>query len=500
MGFFQKEKGQTIIEPAGNVNIPDLMAAFSDCGDLVTRRLYPGGNREIRADIFFLDGLVSGITVSENIIRPFSFDRRLGAETDERRILELMAGGLIYGISAKIRLELEDVVTDMLNGFCVIVFQKTGGAVTFETRDLDKRSVTEPKEEKVVKGAKDAFIEVLRVNTAMIRKKLRNEKLKLRQLAVGSESNTQVAVLYMEGLAKAEIVDEVYRRLENLQVDGVLSAAVLEEALEDDYKSPFPQLISTERSDKFCLNLLEGRVGVIADGLPLGYLAPGTFSQFFKVPEDNAEHFSVASILTVLRYLSMFITLFLPAFYLAVALYHQEMLPTKLLQSMIDAKQSVPFPTAVEVIMMLLAFELLQEAGLRLPNPVGQTVSIIGALIVGQSAVEAKVVSPVVVVVIALAGIAGYTMPNQDMSAALRITRFLLVLAALFGGMFGLAMGAALLLYHLCSLESYGVPYITPFSESRLSYVLRGFLRFPLKGRSMQEPAVTGQKEQETKR
>ena len=213
------------------------------------------------------------------------------------------------------------------------------------------------------------------------------------------------------------------RRLNKIKTDGILTSADIEENISDDPRSPFPQLITTERPDKFCLNILEGRVGILADGLPIGYLAPGTFSQFFKVPEDRAGHFTSATVLTVLRYAALLITLLLPAFYVAVAMYHQEMLPTKLMQSIIRSKQSVPFPTAVEVLLMLISFELLQEAGLRLPDPIGETVSIIGALIVGQSAVEAKVVSPVVIIVVAIAGIAGYTMPNQDMGAALRLCR-----------------------------------------------------------------------------
>jgi len=273
-------------------------------------------------------------------------------------------------------------------------------------------------------------------------------------------------------------------------MEGILNAAELEENIVDTPQSLFPQVITTERPDKFCLNLLEGRVGIIADGLPIGFLVPGTVSQFVKVPEDHANHFIVASVLTILRYISIIITAIVPAFYVAVAMYHQEMLPMKLIQSIIDAKQSVPFPTATEVLMMLVAFELLQEAGLRLPNPVGQTVSIIGALIVGQSAVEAKVVSPVVVVVVALSGICGYTMPNQDFAAALRVCRFLLVITAIVAGMFGLVIGAAMIIHHLCSLESFGVAYMSPFAGSKGSHRMRALLRMPMSRKKEREPEL----------
>jgi hypothetical protein len=228
----------------------------------------------------------------------------------------------------------------------------------------------------------------------------------------------------------------------------------------------------------------------MADGLPMGFMVPGTFSQFMKVPEDQSNHWLIASALTLLRYLSLILSLLLPAFYVAIAMYHQEMIPTKLMQSMIDAKQSVPFPTAAEVIMMLIAFELLQEAGLRMPNPIGETISIIGALIVGQSAVEARIVSPVVVVVVALAGIAGYTMPNQDMSAALRICRFLLVLLAIVFGMFGLTIGCGLLAYHLSSLESFGVPYMSPFAGEDGRYFDRALFRISMRKKKNADPTL----------
>jgi hypothetical protein len=235
---------------------------------------------------------------------------------------------------------------------------------------------------------------------------------------------------------------------------------------------------------------MEGRVGIIIDGLPLGFMAPGTFSQFFKVPEDHANHFLVASGLTLLRYFSLILALILPAFYVSVTMYHQEMLPLKLMESIIEAKQSVPFPTAFEVLGMLVAFELLQEAGLRLPAPIGETVSIFGAIIVGQSAVEAKVVSPIVVIVIALAGIAGYTVPNQDTAVAVRICRFILVIMAVFMGMFGLAIGVALMLYHLSSLETLGVPYMAPFAGCDGKHFFRALLRFPMKSKSVREPEL----------
>jgi len=450
----------------GPVSAAGIRAAFGESADYMERTLAAGGGTA-EAVLCWLDGLVSGTAAAETLIRPLTDPARFAGVRSERAAIRRVLEGGVYAGTVRRRGALRDAVYDMLAGCCALVFPKTGAAVTFEMKSEERRAVTEPKEEKVVKGAKDAFAELIRTNTMLVRRRLADPALRLRETVVGSSSHTRVCVLYLQGFTNPELTETVCERLAAMQVRGLLSAAALESALSDRPRSPFPQLLHTERPDKFCQNLLEGRVGILADGLPMGFLAPGTFAQFFKMPEDRANHFLVASVLTLLRYAALLLSLLLPAFYTAVAMYHQEMLPTRLIQTMIEAKQSVPFPTAVEVMGMLAAFELLQEAGLRLPSPVGQTVSVIGALIVGQSAVEASVVSPVVVIVVALAGISGYTVPNQDMSGALRLCRLALVAAAVACGLFGIVIGTTLLLYHLCTLESCGVPYMTPFSGGK---------------------------------
>ena len=472
------------------VTVAALEAVFEGCYDFESRDVHIGGDIRRKARLCFIDGLVSGSDVAQQVIRPPTDPERFGAVTDTKAVISMLLGGSVYVYTAKSRETLGELAGDLLNGFCALLFDAERTAVTFEVKSPQRRSVEAPREEKVVKGAKDAFVETLKINTTLVRRKLRNTHLKIREFHLGRRADTSAALIYIDGFTNPSIVAEAERRLAGIKTEGALTSAVIEENIVDNPRSPFPQLISTERSDKFCMNLLEGRVGILVDGLPLGFLAPGTFSQFMKVPEDHAGHFLVASCLTLLRYFSVALTLLAPAFYVAVAMYHQEMIPTRLMQSMIEAKQQVPFPTAVEVIMMLLAFELLQEAGIRLPSPIGETVSIIGALIVGQSAVEASVVSPVVVVVIALAGIAGYTMPNQDMGSALRLCRFLLVAASIALGMFGVALGCAVLLYHLSSLESFGVPYMTPFAGGQGRHLSRALLRHSMTEKRDREPEL----------
>lgn len=460
---------------------------FSGCSDLTVRELFIGGRPHGRATAFYLDGLVDSGNVAKDVIRPLSTDDRLSDTKSTAEIIDCMIHGAVWAASMKHRDNTDDAVSDILNGFCVIVFDREKTALSFENRTPVARSIGEPSNEKTVKGARDAFVETLRINTSLVRRHLRSPQLKFVSSLVGRKSHTGVAIAYVQGIAPPEIVEQVKKRLDSMDVDGLLTAGYLEEYLSDAPRTPFPTLMHTERPDRFALNLLEGRVGIIIDGLPIAWLVPGTMAQMMKVPQDKADHFLVASGLTLLRYLALVLSVLLPAAYVAIAMYHHEMIPTKLLLSIIESKQQVPFSTAMEILGMLVAFELLQQAGLRLPKPVGETIGIVGALIVGQSAVEAKVVSPIAVIVVALAGIAGYTIPNQDLSAAFRLCRFALVFAALLAGMFGVMLGLSLLVYHLCTLESFGLPYMSPLGTRGL---LGSVFRVPLRKDKFRDPEL----------
>ena len=450
---------------------------FSGCADYSERTLRLGGAENgIKAQLCWLDGLTDGDAVSETIVKPLT-ERKQLVSMNPAEAAAAVSEGLGCYAAARLRETLEETAEDLLNGCCAVVFDSL--AVTFEAKSGAGRSVEKPEQEKMVKGAKEAFTENLRTNTALVRRRLRTADLKLTELSLGRRSRTKTAVFYIEGLTDPATVSEVTRRLRAMDVDGALTAGSIEEYLLPK-RSPFPQLTGTERPDRFAMELLEGRVGVLSDGLPLGFLTQGTLAQQLKVPEDSAGHWLIASLLTLLRYAAMLLSVLLPALYVAVTMYHQEMIPTKLMLSIIQSKQDVPFSTAAETLGMLVAFELLQEAGLRLPETIGETVSIIGALIVGQSAVEAKVISPIVVIVVAIAGITGYTMPDQDLASALRLCRFLLVLLSLALGLFGIVAGAVLLIYYLCTLESFGTPYLSPFCDGDLRETLRSLLRFKL--------------------
>ena len=461
---------------------------FDGCEDFENRRLSAGGTGPI---VFacWLDGVVSGSDVADQVLKPLTDPDRFGqVKTVGDAMARLELGG-VYGPSVKKVDTMDDLVSEIAYGSCALVF--AGTAFTIQVKTDQHRPVQEPTVEKSVKGSKDAFTEVMRVNTGLVRSRLHTPKLKLSQTVVGRKSRSNAAVMWVEDVADPDLPQEMLRRLDELDVDAVVMPDTLDSGLVDAPQSPFPQLIHTERPDKFASLLLEGRVGVIIEGIPVGFVAPAFFPEFMKTTEDASQHFIAASAIRFLRWAGLVLTLLLPALYVAVATFHGEMLPTKLLLSVIESKKSVPFSTPVEILGLLVSFELLQEAGLRLPNPVGQTVSIIGALIVGQSAVEAKVVSPIAVIVVATAGIAGYTMPSQDLGTALRICRFALVITASLMGMFGIITGGVLLIWHLCSIESFGRAYMTPLTGGG-GNTGGTFIRHPPWTHIYRDPAING--------
>ena len=461
------------------ISLDNIRNIFSNCGDFESREIFLGLNSNKCIFLCWLDGTVSSIDLSESVMRPLTEFFRSSPSNTEQESLNFIKSGAVYRHSVKQRDRMDELVYDICHGSCAIIFEGLNQALTFEVRGTSNRAVSEPTLEKSLKGSKDSFVEVLRINTALVRRRISSPKLKLIESTVGRKSRTRVSILYVEDVAAQETVEELALRLDALDVDGLLATGTLEEYIVDAPRSIFPQLVHTERPDRFSNFLLEGRIGLLVDGLPIGLVLPVTLAEFMKVTGDYYNNYLVATAMTMLRYLALLLSILLPAIYVATAMYHQEMIPTKMLLSILDAKQDVPFSTAIEVIGMLISFELLQEAGLRLPNPIGDTVSIIGALIVGQSAVEARVVSPIAIIVVAFAEIAGYILPSQDLGAAVRIIRIALVLAAVLGGLFGVGAALCLLLLHLAKIDSFGTNYTAPLSDGEPFPLLRLLLRKP---------------------
>jgi len=445
----------------GELTVAGLTQAFSDCADYFTRTVALGDG-EHRATVCYLLGMARNERLQDYVLRPMMSDRVL-AHAPVEELAVLVEEKAVYAQFVKRPKNLDEVVVDLISGSCA-VFLPGGEVLVIPVPTEEKRSIGEPENEPALKGSRESFVESIRTNTAMLRRHMKAPELKIAEHIVGRQSLTMVDVVWMEGIADPEILRRIRRRLDEMDIDAVEWAGNLEEYLNDTVKSPFPLLPYTQRPDRFCQGLLEGRVGIFADGIPLGWLAPGTIDQFFTTGQDRAYHYMVASALRLVRYGCAALSVLLPALYIAVVTYHPEAIPARLALSIVAAKQDVPFSTVFEVLILLLAFEVIQEAGLRLPGPIGSTVSILGGLVVGNAAVQAHIVSPAVLIVVAVAGIAGYTQPSQDFGSALRLWRFLLAVMASIGGLFALAGGIAALIWHLAGLESFGVPYLAPFT------------------------------------
>ena len=443
-----------------------LTAQFEDAADFETRKVLCGGQL---LTVLFLDGLTSGRDIAEQVLRP------LAQMTDEAREEVLFTRALQGGVwcaSVKEPESTQQAVELLVNGFCVILFPKSGKALGCEVKTGEKRSPSPPETENTVKGAKDAFTETLRTNTSLVRRHLRTPGLRLTETVIGKRTLTKVTVCWIGGLTDPELPRRMQERLSSIDIDGALSPAAIEEYVTGSRRTAFPLLEYTERTDHFCQGLLDGQVGLLADGLPLGYLAPVGLGRLMRSPEDRATDFFSASMLRLLRYAALGVSLLLPALYAAMAMFHQQMLPTKLLLSIIESKQNVPFSTLLEVLGLLCAFELLQQAGLHLPQAVGTAVSIIGGLVVGTAAVDAKLVSPAALIVTASSGICGFTLPNRELSDAVRLWRFVLTVLAGLWGLFGVTVGLLLLLTELAGLESLGRSYLSPFGRAEVKGAL----------------------------
>ncbi|MDF2511824.1 MAG: putative rane protein [Herbinix sp.] len=462
------------------INSKAIKELFSQSSDILIRPIKINQNN-ITFHIFCVDGLIDSMLVDESIFQTMLVDPILKEYQTERSVMDYLLSGGSNHVFTTEESDYQLLLKTVLSGNVALIFDSEKKAIVYDIKKFEKRSVSEPTEEGVVKGAKEAFIEVMRTNTALIRRRIRSEHLVIESLTVGKLSKTDMSLCYISNIANLELVEKIKQKIKAIDIDNISTPAFIEEFLIEHKKSLFPQIMYTQRPDRISANLSDGRVALVVDGIPFVYLLPCQLPMLMQSPEDYANHFFVGSALRFIRYLSMIITLFLPAFYIAATTYQNQMLPVQLALSTQQAKENVPFSSSSEVLGLLVAFEILIEAGLRLPKAVGTAMSILGGIVVGQSAVSANLISPLVVVVVSLAGISGFMMPNQDLSSGIRVIRFVFAFLAAAGGFLGLAIGLILIITHLCSIDNYGVAYLSPFVDIDESNHKDTLFRFPVK-------------------
>lgn len=457
------ENGPFSLSAAENIkHLQDLLGRPADLKERTF--LY----EKVEGRLLYLENIVSSIRVEETILRPLSETSMQNAE-DSLTVLE-----------REEKANSDEAIAALLQGKVLVFFEGRSVCIACGVETFLLRTVSEPSNEKVIRGAHDGFVENLNTNIALIRERIKSPGLMIEYVQVGKKSNTRVAIIYEKGIANPELVKEIKRRVDSIDTDMLFDPGALEDMVEDSTLSPFPQFLSTERPDRAMANILEGRILLFGDGSPTGLVMPVTFFALYQSPDDYNARTLPGSFYRVLRFFSFLIAVLLPGFYIAIVGFHFEVLPADLILTMKGGVQTIPFPPIIEVLAMEVAIEIIREAGVRLPTPIGQTIGIVGGIIISDAIVSAGFASRTTVIVVALTAISSFVAPSTEMSTATRLLRFpLMILASLFG-FYGLMFGVVLIVMHLCKLESLGRPYFAPMAPFNLKDMLKDtFIKQP---------------------
>jgi spore germination protein KA len=478
-----KEKYNQPLKSNLQENIQYIKNTLGNSSDMVIREFKIGQKKQINVAIFYTDGLADTKSVQkfimESLMFQFSITSLDSTDPAHEATFEVLRDHILTVGEIKNVSEFESLFTSMLSGDAVLLLDGCEQGLSIDVRGWKERSITEPTTETVIRGPKEGFTENLRTNTALIRRKIKDPNLWLETKEIGRVTKTDVSIMYIKGIVDDNIVKEIHTRLDRIDIDGILESGYIEELIQDETYTPFPTIFHSERPDSVASALLEGKVIILVDGTPMVLILPITLISFIQATEDHYQRADISTLIRMLRFLSISISLLGPSLYIALTTFHQEMLPTQLLISLASQREGVPFPAFIEALIMEISFEILREASLRLPKAIAQSVSIVGTLVIGTAAVEAGIISAAMVIVVAITAISSFVIPSFDLAMTIRMIRFPMMAFAASFGAFGILVGIIIITLHLCSLRSFGVPYMSPFGPFVLEDQKDSILRIP---------------------
>ncbi|WP_232243064.1 spore germination protein [Paenibacillus sp. GSMTC-2017] len=453
-------------------NLSVLRRLYADGSDIIIHSFKLSNGAELA--IAYVDGMTGIQEIDLQLLQPLK--QQVDDETDKNWESILMKVTLI---PSNVVHTIQESIDSIGEGSTLLLLEGEASAAVFNLPFWNSRSIMEPDAESVIRGPREGFVETLRMNTAMLRRRLQSPAFKLKPFKFGRYTKTTCVLAYIEGIADPGLVEEMEQRLSRIDVGAVIDSSLIEEMIEDEPLSPFPQLQTTERPDVVSSALMEGRIAVLVNGSPIALIAPATLFILMQSPEDYYQRAYVSTAIRWIRMLLSLIAVFMPSIYVAVLSYHQEMIPTTLLLTISQSREQIPFPALVEALLMEITFEALREAGIRLPKQVGSAVSIVGALVIGQAAISAGIVSSPMIMVVAITGVASFLIPSYPLGIALRIIRFPIMFCAGFLGLYGVVLAVLLILIHMLSLRSFGVPYLSPVAPLQTSQLGDTIIRAP---------------------
>jgi spore germination protein KA len=465
-----------------NLDIPihdlhsTVVHAFGNSADL---KVLEDKRNDRAVIIIYLESMIDGNSMKETTSKFLSTFYFPSEKMTNIKQLSSHCNEIFGGATFKVFPARDEIITSIVNGCIVIIVEGIDHAVAIKMQNEEKRSVVEPTSQTVVRGPKDAFIETIGTNVSLIRRRIRNKNLHFEMFTIGDDTQTTVYMGFVKGIVNEGILQEVRNRLTKIKVSAIFEGGNIEELIADKTFTVFPLAINTERPDTVAANLMEGKIVILIDGSPFALLVPAVFVNFFSSAEDYYQSFFLGTFLRMIRYLSFMISLLTPSLYVGILTYHHELLPTTLLLSVIAQREGVPFPAVIEVLLMEITFEILREAGVRMPRVVGQMVSIVGALVIGQAAAEAGIISNIMIIIVSITAIANFVSPIYSFATASRLLRFLLILFAAVLGLYGVLLVLVAMVAHLSSLRSFGVPYLAPIAPFIIEDQKDVFIRFP---------------------